>query len=296
MIFPTVIPFWFYHRSFTHFAFSQTLLLHVGTFVLPPSPVSCRVRWITLLFALGWDLHDQDINNHSQGPQMNLEAELQQALLPKDTGICPHPEQFSPLWVKILETPSGSSPTPQFLTFLAAPSAAQLSPWRTRCHQLFPFFHPVSFGARKLCFGGRRPVASTLFTTTLWPNHDWVTLPRGLISHQPFRFDVISPFSKPCSTPGLQILISLGGDRDAQPNLDQINLVPAARSRLPAHPRPGSAAGSSGKPVAGRDAAQRHRKKPRGTRGGQFRLCRESFRRDLCSASLSLLLPIPGRG
>lgn len=131
---------------------------------------------------------------------------------------------------------------------------------------------------------------------SLRPNHNGVTLPRGLISHQPFCFDVISPFSKPCSTPGLQILISLGGDQDAQPNLDQISLVPAARSRLPAHPRPGSAVGSSGKPVAGRDAAQRHRKKPRGTRGGQFRLCRESFRRDLCSASLSLLLPIPGRG
>lgn len=96
---------------------------------------------------------------------MNMEAELQRALLPKDTRICPHPEQFSPLSVKILETPSGSSPTPQFLTFLAAPSAAQLSPRRTRCHQLSPFFHPVSFGARKPCFGGRRAVASTPFAT-----------------------------------------------------------------------------------------------------------------------------------
>lgn len=216
---------------------------------------------------------------------------------------CQKTPAYAPTWdnshpygLKFWKPPSGSSPTPQFLTFLAAPSAAQLSPRRTRCHQLSPFFHPVSFGARKPSFGGRRPVASTPFTTTLRPNHDWVTLPRGLISHQPFRFDAISPFSKPCSTPGLQILISLGGDRDAQPSLDQISLVPASRSRLPAQPRPGSVVGSSGKPVAGRDAAQRHRKKPRGTRGGQFRLCRESFRRDLCSASLSLLLPIPGCG
>lgn len=96
---------------------------------------------------------------------MNMEAELQRALLPKDTRICPHPEQFSPLSVKILETPSGSSPTPQFLTFLAAPSAAQLSPRRTSCHQLSPFFHPVSSGARKPSFGGRRAVASTPFAT-----------------------------------------------------------------------------------------------------------------------------------
>lgn len=111
----------------------------------------------------------------------------------------------------MLETPGGSSPTPQFLTFSAAPGAAQLSPQRTRCHQLSPFFHPVSFGARKPCFGGRRPVASTPFTTMLRPNREWVTLPRGLISHQPFRFDAISPFSKPCSPPWLQIFLSLGG-------------------------------------------------------------------------------------